>query len=161
MYIKDGRLMDIEANTPSGLKKVDATDIQITNFINDRVKPIREIVRNANTQIEASQNDGYLSDHGKKEKKRIHQLMQIERPEDWGKTIFREWHLGDEHHEESEEVGGVIIRRISAITATDAWHAESGFKGAIRKAQAFIWDKELGKQFTMDSNVVREYGSEI
>lgn len=94
--------------------------------------------------------------HGKKEKKRIHHLMQIERPEDWGETIFREWYLGDEHHEESEEVGGVIIRRISAITATDAWHAELGFKGAIRKAQAFIWDKELGKQFTIDSNVVME-----
>lgn len=94
--------------------------------------------------------------HGKKEKKRIHHLMQIERPEDWGETVFREWHLGDEHHEESEEVGGVIIRRISAITATDAWHAELGFKGALRKAQAFIWDKNLGKQYTIDSNVIVE-----
>ena len=95
--------------------------------------------------------------HGKKEGKRIEHLMQVERPADWGATAFREWHLGDEHHEESEEKGGVIIRRISAITATDAWHAEMGFKGAIRKAQAFLWDKELGKQFTIDSNVVEQY----
>lgn len=92
--------------------------------------------------------------HGKKEGSRIQHMMQVERPEDWGETLFREWNLGDEHHEESEEVGGVIIRRISAITATDAWHAEMGFKGSIRKAQAFIWDKELGKQFTIDSNVM-------
>lgn len=96
--------------------------------------------------------------HGKKEGKRIEHLMQVERPADWGVTSFREWHLGDEHHEESEEKGGVIIRRISAITATDAWHAELGFKGAIRKAQAFLWDKEFGKQYTIDSNVVEQYG---
>lgn len=91
--------------------------------------------------------------HGK-EGKRIEHLMQVERPQDWGVTAFREWHLGDEHHEESEEVGGVIIRRISAITATDAWHAEKGYKGALRKAQAFLWDKHLGKQYTIDSNVI-------
>lgn len=90
--------------------------------------------------------------HGK-EGKRIEHLMQQERPEDWGKTIFREWHLGDLHHEESKEVGGVKIRRISSITAIDAWHAEKGFM-ATRMAQAFIWDKEKGRQYVIDSNVV-------
>jgi len=91
--------------------------------------------------------------HGKEEGKRISYLMQIEWPEAWGKSDFREWHLGDLHHEEAAETGGIIIRRISAITRTDAWHAEKGFLGAIRKAQAFIWDKEKGLQDIMNSVV--------
>lgn len=89
--------------------------------------------------------------HGK-EGKRIEHLMQQERPEDWGATTYREWHLGDLHHEEAREVGGVKIRRISSVTATDAWHAEKGFR-SIRMAQAFIWDKDKGRQFVIDSNV--------
>jgi hypothetical protein len=81
--------------------------------------------------------------HGK-EGKRIEKLMQIEQPEMWGATRFREFHLGDLHHEKVWEDGGIIFRRIPAITSTDAWHTEKGYKGAIRKAQAFEWDKELG-----------------
>jgi len=60
--------------------------------------------------------------------------------------------LGDKHHEEAMEVGGVKIRRISSLTALDAWHAEKGYQ-AVRMAQAFIWDKEKGRQFVFDSNV--------
>lgn len=89
--------------------------------------------------------------HGK-EGKRIEHLMQQEQPKEWGDSIYREWHLGDLHHEEAQEIGGVKIRRISSITATDAWHAEKGYR-AIRMAQAFIWDKEKGRQFVIDSNV--------
>jgi len=89
--------------------------------------------------------------HGKEEGKRIQFLMQVEQPEAWGASEFREWHLGDLHHEQAVENGGVIIRRISAITATDAWHAEKGFVGAIHKAQAFVWDRECGKLLTIDS----------
>jgi len=92
--------------------------------------------------------------HGEDEKKRIEHLMQTEQPKAWGETIFREWHLGHLHSESAKEIGGVIIRRVSAITATDAWHSEKGFVSAVRKAQAFVWDKEKGKQLTIDSNVM-------
>ena len=90
--------------------------------------------------------------HGKNEGKRIHKLMQVESP-DWSECIFREWHLGDLHHERTFEDMGIIIRRISTITETDGWHSEKGFIGAIRKAQAFLWDAELGNQFIIVSNV--------
>ena len=92
--------------------------------------------------------------HGK-EGKRIEHLMQQEAAADWGETLFHEWHLGDLHHEEAKEVGGVKIRRISSITATDAWHAKKGFM-SVRMATAYLWDKEQGKQFTLDSNVMEE-----
>jgi hypothetical protein len=90
--------------------------------------------------------------HGK-EGKRIQHLMQQEQPEAWGKTLYREWHLGDLHHEECEEVGGVKIRRLPSITAADGWHAKKGFR-AVRTSQAFVWDRELGRQFVIDSNVM-------
>ena len=90
--------------------------------------------------------------HGK-EGKRIEHLMQQEQPEAWGNSMYREWHLGDLHHEEAKEVGGIKIRRISSITGTDAWHSEKGFISQ-RMAQAFVWDKELGRQFVIDSNVI-------
>ena len=89
--------------------------------------------------------------HGK-EGKRIQHLMQQEQPEAWGATRFREWHLGDLHHEEAMEVGGVKIRRISSLTAADAWHVEKGFR-AVRMAQAFVWDREHGPELVIDSNV--------
>lgn len=90
--------------------------------------------------------------HGK-EGKRIETLMQVEAAEDWGRTKYREFHLGDLHHERVKEDGGIIFRRISAITATDAWHNEKGYKGAVRKAQAFVWDKENGLVTIINSTV--------
>ena len=92
--------------------------------------------------------------HGK-EGKRIEKLMQVEQPKMWGKSLWREYHLGDKHSEKVWEDGGIIFRRISSITSTDGWHADSGFKGAIRKAQAFEWDKELGL-INIQNSVVRE-----
>lgn len=91
--------------------------------------------------------------HGREEGRRIDGLMQVEQPEAWGETEYREWHLGDLHHEGAREANGIIIRRISTITATDAWHSTKGYKGAIRKASAFVYDKERGKVLTIDSTV--------
>jgi len=89
--------------------------------------------------------------HGDTEGKRIKGLMQVEAPQMWGETIYREFHLGHLHHEYVEEDNGIIFRRISAIKSTDAWEVEMGFVGAIHKAQAFVWDKEKGKTLTIDS----------
>ena len=92
--------------------------------------------------------------HGENEGKRIEGLMQIEAPDDWGNTIWREFHLGHLHNESSYTKGGIVFRRISSITAADAWHAEMGFLGATRQAQAFIWDKNKGLQMIINSNVI-------
>jgi len=84
--------------------------------------------------------------HGNKERTRIEKenIMQVEAPEAWGRTKFREWHVGHEHHEEVRELGGIKYRKINSITANDNWHYESGYVGALRMAQAFLWHKELG-----------------
>lgn len=91
--------------------------------------------------------------HGDKEGKRLQGLMQIEAPELWGKSVFREFHIGHLHTEMTITNNGIVFRQISAITASDAWHGENGFLGSTRQAQAFIWDKEFGLQAILNSNI--------
>lgn len=82
--------------------------------------------------------------HGDKEASRISSVMQIEVPELWGKTKFREIHAGHLHSEQTQEKSGIIIRNISSITGTDSWHVQKGFIGSQQKLQAFLWDKNKG-----------------
>jgi len=82
--------------------------------------------------------------HGDKEKKRLEGLMQIEAKEEWGKTKYKEFHVGHFHSELSKEVNGLIIRNISSITAPDAWHFEQGYIGATRKSPSYLWNKDNG-----------------
>jgi len=92
--------------------------------------------------------------HGEDERKRIEGLMQVEAAQDWGVTDWREYHLGHLHTEQTTEKNGIIFRRISSVTAPDAWHTENGFVGTTRKAQAFVWDKYRGLEVILNSNVV-------
>jgi len=92
--------------------------------------------------------------HGENEGKRLEGLMQIEAPEMWGKSVWREYHLGHLHSESVTTKNGIVFRRISSITAPDAWHSEKGFLGATRQATAFVWDKEKGLQAILVSNVI-------
>jgi len=82
--------------------------------------------------------------HGSSDSKRITELMQVEAREAWGRTIYHEFHLGDLHHEIVKENGGLTVRRLSSLTATDNWHAEKGYVGSVQKAQAFVWNKDRG-----------------
>ena len=91
--------------------------------------------------------------HGVEEGKRLEGLMQVEVPELWGSSVWREYHLGHLHSESATTKNGIIFRRISSITAPDAWHTEKGFIGSTRQAAAFIWDKERGLQAIINSNV--------
>lgn len=88
--------------------------------------------------------------HGNKEKKRIEKIMQVEASEMWGNTVYREFHLGHLHSEQVTEDGGIIIRNLSSVTGTDAWHHNSGYVGAIRKCICFLWDKENGLDSTFN-----------
>ena len=94
--------------------------------------------------------------HGEDERKRIEGLMQVEAAQDWGKTDWREMHMGHLHTEQTTEKNGIVFRRISSVTAPDAWHTENGFVGTTRKAQAFVWDKERGLEVILNSNVVSQ-----
>lgn len=82
--------------------------------------------------------------HGNEEGKRIGNIMQIEARKEWGDSKYCEFHLAHLHSEQTTEIGGIIIRNISSVTSTDAWHSRSGYIGAVKKAQSFLWNKEHG-----------------
>lgn len=84
--------------------------------------------------------------HGDKENpKKLAGIMPVEVPEQWAKARYREFHTAHLHSEHAiEEINGVIVRRISSPTATDTYHYENGYVGAVRKAQTFIYDKTRG-----------------
>ena len=81
----------------------------------------------------------------KEKPKRLSSLMPIEARELWSKAKYYELHCAHLHSEQAaEEINGVIVRRISSPTAIDTYHYKSGYIGAVRKAQTFIYDKERG-----------------
>jgi hypothetical protein len=92
---------------------------------------------------------------GTKEKaSRLASLMPIEAANLWGQAKYREMHTAHLHSEQMiQEINGVIVRRISSPTALDTWHTESGYMGAVRKAQTFIYHKERGLIHTINTPV--------
>lgn len=82
--------------------------------------------------------------HGADESKsRLEKVMQVESG-DWSDTLFREFHLGHLHHEKVWESGGILFRRISSMTPVSSWMNKKAMVGNVRKAQAFIYDKDKG-----------------
>lgn len=83
--------------------------------------------------------------HGDKGKKPDYPLlMATERPKMFGATIHREAHTGHLHKTQVDEFKGVKVRISPALCPADAWHAEFGFVGNARSAEAFIWHKDDG-----------------
>lgn len=94
--------------------------------------------------------------HGSEEKLTdLPGIMAQEVPYLWGATLYREFHLGHLHQRKSRaflpttEVQGTVVRHMSSLSATDAWHHKKGYIGAVKSAEALIWDKELG----LESNI--------
>ena len=78
-------------------------------------------------------------------------LMATEKPELWGRTKYREAHLGHLHKTQMRdslkvnENHGVRVRIISSLCAADAWHSEMTFVGNLRQAEAFVWNNVEGQ----------------
>ena len=112
-------------------------DDDIINFVEDY----------KDTQAIQFGNCAIFYNHGDANLKRTKASMAAEFYEIWGKTIYRELHLGHLHKEVTvDDESGMITRRIGSPCATDAWHYTNRFIGAIKKHQIFIWDKNDGLQ---------------
>jgi len=110
--------------------------------------------------------------HGSEEKESSLPLLMatdIESKPMWSETIFHEWHLGHIHRKRNvnykvvdtkertlNEDLGVTIRYLSSLTGTEEWHHKKGFVGAIKAADAFIWNDELGLIAHLNSNLIIE-----
>lgn len=86
-----------------------------------------------------------LYTHGDKGKRTDYPLlMATEQPEMFGRTRYREVHVGHRHQEKIDEFHGVKVRQFSSLSPPDAWHAENAFVGNLRTAQGLIWNKDEG-----------------
>jgi len=82
--------------------------------------------------------------HGHEEKKKdLFGLMAEEAGDDWSDSYWREWHRGHVHQEEVSEDGRLRIRTMPALSGTDSWHAEKGYR-SMPGARAFLWHRTNG-----------------
>lgn len=84
----------------------------------------------------------------------------------WSITKFHEWHLGHIHRKKNMKYTvldkgnplvedlGVTIRYLSSLTGTEEWHHKKGFIGAIKAADAFIWNDKNGLIAHLNSNII-------
>lgn len=83
--------------------------------------------------------------HGDREKGNdLGAIMAAEEPEMWGRTVFREAHVGHLHHAEVKDNIGYTRRQLRALCPVDAYHSERGFIGVPRGAEAFVWHEDEG-----------------
>lgn len=71
-------------------------------------------------------------------------LMATEEPEMWARTKHREAHTGHQHTTKTQEYHGVRVRILPALCPPDDWHAENGYVGNLRNAEAYAWNKDQG-----------------
>lgn len=95
--------------------------------------------------------------HGNNEKEAsLPMLMANEEKKSWGKTTFKEWHLGHFHRKRStkytvfdkaivlNEDLGVTVRYLSSLSGTEEWHFKKGYVGTQKAGEAFIWNDKIG-----------------
>lgn len=92
---------------------------------------------------------GFTHGHGEKPDK-LPLIMAGECPQDWAQTTHREFHLGHLHHKREtqyhvgNEHNAVRVRILPSLCAADAWHHLSGYVGARKAAEAYLWGKKSG-----------------
>lgn len=87
----------------------------------------------------------FLLTHGDKKAKDLGSIAAAEMPGMWGRTLFREAHIGHLHQQALLERNGFKIRWLPSLVPTDAWHAQEGYVGNLRSAQVLIWSQEDGE----------------
>lgn len=98
-----------------------------------------------NVQVFEWGNNAIFFTHGDNDLKRLIKSIPAEFYEIWGRTLYRELHLGHLHCEQVvDDHSGLVTRRVGSPTGTDMWHYNERFIGATQKYQTFVWDKKFG-----------------
>lgn len=73
---------------------------------------------------------------GKSKASDLDRLFRSEFPE-FNNALIKEIHTGHEHHEETEDKYGVLVRKAPSRNKTDGWHSTRGFVGAEKRFTVF------------------------
>ena len=101
---------------------------------------------------------GYEHGHSVRQQVRLAALMANECREDWNKTVYREWHLGDQHRKGSAkpsmlEEQGVSVEYMPGMVVPNEWHRLKSYNWQKRGAFAFVWDKTAGPIARLQVNI--------
>ena len=95
--------------------------------------------------------------HGEEEKLiDLPNIMATEASELWGKSVYREIHIGHKHKKRElrwinvDTFPGCVVRMIPSIASEDAWSYRKGFIRGWYAAESYLWNKNTGMeaQFT-------------
>jgi len=92
---------------------------------------------------------GFEHGHSIRQQVRLAALMANECKDIWAQTVYREWHLGDQHRKGSGkpsmfEEQGVSIEFLPGLVPPNEWHRIHSYNWQKRAGMAFIWDKTAG-----------------
>lgn len=88
--------------------------------------------------------------HGHRAKRKLPQIMALEKPAAWSASVCREWHTGHFHSQAAEwqrpieTLDSVIVRTCPSLSAADDWHSEHGFVGSRQAMETFLYRPEGG-----------------
>lgn len=96
--------------------------------------------------------------HGDIKSKNVSDWLQCEAYEDWGKSAFRECHMGHLHStstlQKIEESGsGLIIRYLPTLCASSAWEHHQGYGKIPKTLMSFVWNENKGLRDIWYSNI--------
>lgn len=93
---------------------------------------------------------------------RLHNLMTVERAQDFADTKHHEWHTGHFHKQGEWRTPavqsdlGTVVRILPSLCAHDKWHYSEGFVGGNRAAEAYLWSHDDGYVGHMSSPAIME-----
>ena len=101
---------------------------------------------------------GFEHGHAVKPAIRLAALMANEAKDDWADTVYREWHLGDQHRKASAKPStfaeqGVSIEYLPGLTPPNEWSNSHGYNWQKRAVMAFVWDYTAGPLARLQVNI--------
>lgn len=89
---------------------------------------------------------------------RLAALMANECRDIWSQTVYREWHLGDQHRKGSNkpssfEEQGVSVEFLPSLVMPNEWSRLKSFNWQKRAGMAFVWDKKAGPVMRLQANI--------
>lgn len=93
-------------------------------------------------------------EHGNGQKQvRMAALMAQECRDAWARTVYREWHFGDQHRKGGFEEQGVSMEFLPSLVPGNYWHRKQTFNNQKRGAMAFVWSKRRGPVSRLQVNL--------
>jgi hypothetical protein len=71
-------------------------------------------------------------------------VMACDRPEDWGRTLYRHWVVGHVHHSQVKEYPGCVVETFRTLAPADAWHKGQGYRSG-RDMSCLVFHREFGQ----------------